>query len=78
VGLFLSSVSKNVYAPCLPGVGKGMVVDKCISVTLMHDLLAATDVKGSQVYMAWTMKSDESIRILERTSDSESFQWKLI
>ena len=51
MGLFLSSVSKNVYAPCLPGVGKGMVVDKCISVTLIHDLLAAADVKGSQVYI---------------------------
>jgi hypothetical protein len=40
---------------------------------LFSDLLAGADVKVSQVYMAWTVKSDESIRVLERTSDSEKF-----
>jgi hypothetical protein len=40
----------------------------------MTSLIAAADVKGYQVYMAWTVKSDKSIRIPETTSDSESFQ----
>ena len=46
------------------------------SVTLMTSLLLQMS-RQLHLYLAWTVKSDESIRFLERSSDSKSFQWKL-
>jgi hypothetical protein len=40
----------------------GLLVRQVFSVTLMcfDDFLAVADVKGSHVYMAWTVQSDQS------------------